>query len=113
MLEEKLRAERVRDLLAVKAAVFNEDFVRALTGYDHAGEVDARDIGLKRAGIVMRDLIVGGVERDAKRLDKGEVGVVAGEGEDEVVRQGEGARGGGKGDGVGGNIDDRGSLNNR
>ena len=75
----------------MEAAVFDEDFVGALAGDDDAGDVNAGDVGLEGGGIVDGAAIVFGVEMDAEALDEGEVGVVAGEGEDEVVGDGEGA----------------------
>ncbi len=77
----------------MEAAVLDEYLVGAFAGDDDAGEVDAGDVGLKRCGVADRAAVVRVVEGDAEALDEAEVGVVAGEGEDEVVGQGDGAGG--------------------
>ena len=75
------------DECAVEAAVLDEDFVGALAGDDDAGEIDAGNVALERGGIADRAAVVGLVELDAEPLDEVEVGMVAGEREDEVVGQ--------------------------
>ena len=91
LLYEELRAERIGDELAVEASILDEDLVGALAGHDDAGKVDAGYVGLKRAGVANRAAIIGLVQADAKALNEGEVGVVAGKGEDKVVFKGESA----------------------
>ncbi len=95
-----------RDELAVEAAVFDEDLVGAFAGDDDSREVDAGDVALERGGVADGAAGVGFVEADAEALDEAEVGVVAGQGEDEVVGQGELAFGGGEGHGVFGDAGD-------
>src|ERR1035441_934502 len=87
-LQLQLALQVFRDELAVEAAVFDEDFVGALAGYDDSTEVDAGDVGLKRRLIAHWAAIVGFVEFDAEAFDEVEVGMVAGEGEDEVSGDG-------------------------
>ena len=77
----------------MEAAVLDEDLVGAPAGDDDAGEVDAGDVGLQRRGVADRAAVVGLVEADAELLQEAEVGVVAGEGEDEIVGDGEARRG--------------------
>ena len=55
-------------------------------------EINAGDVGLEGGGVADGAAGVFGVELDAERFDEGEVGVVAGESEDELVGDGEGAR---------------------
>jgi len=69
----------------VEAAVFDEDFVGAFAGYDDAGEIDSGDVGFEGGGIADGATGVGFVETYAEGLDEAEVGVVAGEREDEMV----------------------------
>ena len=89
--------EVLGDELAVEAAVFDEYLVGAAAGEDDTGEVDAGDVGLERRGVADGGAVVGLVEADAEFFQEAEVGVVAGEGEDEVVGDGNLASGGGDG----------------
>ena len=41
------------DLAAVKPAVFDKDFMRAVSGNDDAGKVDSRHVRFKRFGITV------------------------------------------------------------
>ena len=86
------------DELAVEAAVLDEDLVGAPAGEDDSGEVDAGDVGLQRRGVAERAAVVGLVEADAELLQEAEVGVVSGEGEDEIVGDADAAAGSGEGD---------------
>jgi len=69
----------------VEAAVFDEDFVGALACYDDACEVDAGHVGFEGCWIADWAAGVGVVEVDAKGFDEAKIGVVAGEGEDELI----------------------------
>jgi hypothetical protein len=81
----------------MESPVFDEDLAGAIAGYDDTGEIDAGDVALERCRIADGATIIGGVQLDAEVLDEAEVGVVAGEGEDEVVGDDLGAFGGGEG----------------
>ena len=82
------------DELAVEAAVFDEYLVGAAAGDYDTGEVDAGDVGLQRRGVADGAAVVGLVEADAELLQEAEVGVVSGEGEDEIVGDADAGRGG-------------------
>ncbi len=69
----------------MEAAVFDEDFVGALAGNDDSGEIDSGYVGFEGGGIADRAAGVGFFELHAERLDEIEVGVIAGQGEDEMV----------------------------
>ena len=73
----------------MEAAIFDEDLVGALAGDDDSREVDSGDVALECCRVADRAAVVGFVRLTPSRSMKAEVGVVAGEGEDEVVRQGE------------------------
>ena len=75
------------DQLAVEAAVLDKDLVGPLAGDDDSGEVDARDIALERRRIADRAAVVRFVQLHAERSMKLEVRVIAGEREDELIRQ--------------------------
>ena len=86
------------DEFAVEAAVLDEDFVGAAAGDDDSSEVDAGDVGFESCGIADWATVVGLVEADTELLQEAEVGVVAGEREDEVVGEGEATEGRGQDD---------------
>src|SRR5579875_1979552 len=73
---------------AMEAAVLDEDLVRPLAGDDHAGNVESGHVGLQRLGLADRAARVAWVELYTERLDKGEVRVIPGQREDEVVADG-------------------------
>jgi len=101
-------AQMLGDELAVEASVFDEDLVGSLSGDDDSGEVDSWHVAFERGGVADGAARVGLVQGDTEALDETEVGVIAGEGEDEVIWQGEFALGSGEGDGVFGDADDAG-----
>src|ERR1035437_10349654 len=105
-LQLQLALEVFSDEFAVEAAVLDEDFVGALAGDDDSAEVDSGDVGLERCGVAHGTAVVRVVELHAEALDEVEVGVVAGEGEDEVVGDGQAARGRGDGYVVFGDVGD-------
>src|ERR1017187_9139555 len=105
-LQLQLALEVFRDELAVEAAVLDEDFVGALAGDDDSAEVDAGDVRLERGLIANRAAVIGFVELHAEALDEIEVGMVAGEGKDEVIGDGHIAVGCGDGDVVLGDVGD-------
>src|ERR1700712_4619189 len=72
------------DLPAVKAAILDEDLVGARAGDDDACEIDARDVALQALRIAGGAAILA-FDADAELLQKSEIGMVAGEGEDEVI----------------------------
>ena len=74
---DRLAGEGGDDLLAVEAAVFDEDFAGVIAADDDAGEVQAGHIafvGLRIDG----GLICGGIELDAEGTKEREIGVIAG-----------------------------------
>ena len=86
------RCQRVGNLPPVEAAVLNEDLVGARAGHDHPGQINARHIALQRLRIADGQP-VRPFEAHAQPLQKVEVGMVAGHGEDKVVGDGVAALG--------------------
>src|ERR1700722_12131531 len=46
-----------RDLLSMKPAVLDEDFIRPVAGYDHAGQINSRHIAFQTFGIAHRQSV--------------------------------------------------------
>src|SRR5947209_3092548 len=64
LLLQQLGGNRLGDLLAVEAAIFNEDLIRMHPGHDHARQVNALALALERLWIGARPQDFG-VDRDA------------------------------------------------
>lgn len=92
--------------MAVESAVFYEDFVGSLAGYDDSGEIDAGYVAFERCWVAEGATVVAAVELYAELLDEIEVGMIAGEGEDEVVFEGQRAFGRGEFDFIFGDVGD-------
>ena len=94
------------DELAVEAPVLDKDFVGALAGDDYTGEIDAGDVAFERGRITDRTTIVRLVQRNAEVFDEVEIGMVTGESEDKLIRDGYNTIGRGQGYIVFGDIGD-------
>ena len=88
----------------MKSAVLDKDLVGMSTRDDDAGEEDTFSYAFQRFG-VERGLLGGGVEEDSVVVEESEIGAVADHGEDEIVLDGDNARGRRKDDGIGTNFD--------
>jgi len=86
-LRGKRCSQMFGDELAVEATVFDEDFVGSLAGDDDSGKIDTGNVALKCGGVADGAASVGLVEGNSQTFNKAEVGVIAGEGEDELVGQ--------------------------
>src|SRR6185437_8578913 len=105
LLRLLLGGEGGGDLYAVETAVLNEDFVGAGAGHDDSGEIDTGYVAFERFLVADGEAVDAGTG-DAETFEKSEVGMIAGESEDEVVVQRERAFSGFELDGVGRDFED-------
>src|SRR5262249_13850654 len=77
-----------RDLLAVEATVFDEDFIGARTCHDHTSHIYAWNIALKGHGIAHRPTLLCR-EFNTHGAKEIVIGVISSEGEHEVILDGD------------------------
>jgi hypothetical protein len=89
----------LRNLLAVKTTVLDEDLIGVHSGHDNPGQINALAFTLQRFRVGVRPFGFG-IEADAQRGHEIHVGVVARHGENEIVLEPDLALGGSYTDGI-------------